>query len=196
MNERIEGILAGEWWTIPIVPPGGPAADSRDPPLFEVHGFNNLPKAHVFEDGRPDIPFAVFQPAKLPYLYLQALNQSAEVFDVRRRRESGRFLATAQAVARLLRPSFVAIDDMAAFEGPGLHDPRSRAWGVTYYGPDLVEALGGPGIVRSSPAWRVEEDASGFWVHLDETPFVDSGQRAARREAVEAHLDLAGRFPN
>lgn len=104
------------------------------------------------------------------------------------------FLEECQRVSKLLGAFFACGDDFEPYKDPSLRDPRSRAWGVTYYGPKLVSEIGLERL-RTAPAHKIEEKDGGVWLYLEELPFVPSPQMEARRDALEHHLGLRERFP-
>lgn len=107
-----------------------------------------------------------------------------------------RLIETALAVARRQRASFAFGDNALEFCDPNPSNPRSRAWGLAYYGLDLVRDLGRDRLA-SAPAYKVDfDDRGGCWLWLDASPFAPSSEKEARRAAVEAHLGLRERFPD
>lgn len=111
--------------------------------------------------------------------------------------DSMRFMDSGERVLHILEGSFGFGGEDVEFVDPNLVDPRSRAWGVTYYGPELVERIGRERI-KTAPAHKVVPDPTtgGIWLHLDPLPFIDSPRKTTRRHEVEQHLDLATLFPN
>lgn len=71
-------------------------------------------------------------------------------------------------------------------------DLRSRAWGATVYGPELVKHVGREKL-RSAPAFKVDELAyGGVWLQASENPFAVP---PAAKRAIVKHPGLAALFP-
>jgi hypothetical protein len=67
-------------------------------------------------------------------------------------------------------------------------DLRSRAWGVTVYGPNLVKALGKSRLATVPAYWVEELDWGGYWIQLAENP---CDAKATHRKKAEQHLGLS-----
>lgn len=166
-----------------IMPGGTPTSPS---PAFSFS--SAAPQSYEFTAEYPHetvkLDFDVVKHAKFNYGSVFGEN-SPHLIDAGRR------------VAEIIGAPFAFGDDRDAFVDPDLFDPRSRAWGITYYGPDLVNVIGRVRI-ESAPAAQVEfEPDGGAWVLLmPYDPFETSMTKEKVRAAVETHLDLAKLFPN
>lgn len=143
--------------------------------------------------GGPIHPLPVFSSPRLRFAVIDIMDSACSPSNPL---VSRLFLEESRRISKLLDASFGFGDDFPLFHDQGVTDPRSRAWGVTYYGPKLVNEIGLERL-RSAPVHKIEEEKDGgVWLYLDELPFVPSPQVDARKEAVEHHLGLRERFPN
>jgi hypothetical protein len=93
-----------------------------------------------------------------------------------------------EKVANCFQPKFAVMDDFGLnVRKRRQKDLSAYAWGVTIYGPDLVERIGRDRIM-SSPAFLVKELPWGaFWVQASENPFQPS---AEKKKELEKYLNL------
>jgi hypothetical protein len=141
--------------------------------------------------GEPIVPLPVFSSSHLRFAVAYKMDSESIPSNPL---VSRLFLQECRRIRKLLNASFGFGDDLPAFRDPSVTDPRSRAWGVTYYGPKLVQEIGLERL-KTAPAHKVEvEDNGAVWLYLDELPFVPSPQMEARKDAVEQHLGLRERF--
>lgn len=97
-----------------------------------------------------------------------------------------------QIACDALTPRFGAVDLFTRNILPNRTlDLRRFAWGVTIYGPELVERIGREKLLKT-PTYKVEElPWGGVWVQVTENPFLAD---AADKRAVETYLDLKNVF--
>lgn len=130
-------------------------------------------------------PVPAFQRAEPPY---------ATVFGQSDRTgpDMDRVVDALKRVSAILDCEFAAADAHSEFAGA--ETIENRLWGLTYLGPERVNAIG-KDCVSSSPAYKVEfDDYGGSWVWLAALPFATSKEKERRRTAVERHLALSDRF--
>jgi hypothetical protein len=143
--------------------------------------------------GRPIQPLPVFSSTHLRFAVAHIMDSDSRPSNPL---VSRLFVEECHRILELLDASFGFGGDLPALRDPGITDPRSRVWGVTYYGPKLAQEIGLERL-KTAPAHKVEvQEDGGVWLYLDELPLVPSPQVDARKDAVEQHLGLRERFPN
>jgi hypothetical protein len=86
----------------------------------------------------------------------------------------------------MFQPEWAVIDHMPNIRKRGTA-LRQYAWGVSIYGPELVEKIGREKLLKT-PAYKVEElPWGGVWVQVAENPFTAP---AETKRAVEKYLEL------
>lgn len=180
---------------------GPPEVPDRDP-RFRASvpfsfGWGKLTGYQKYPEGQEGearlFPMRVFAEPRFEYATVTITDSG---MDVRKPSHSSLYLRAGRQALAILDGFFAFGDEQERFVDDTLSDPRSRAWGATYYGPDLVRDIGWE-TLRTAPAWSVERDTrGGAWVLLAPLPFVPSEAKERRRRAVEIHLDLTRRFPN
>lgn len=102
--------------------------------------------------------------------------------------------ALARDLVRLLRASFACADDQERLYEPPGGDPRARAWGLAYYGPDAARRIGHERL-RAAPAHVDATPEGGWWVRVGDAPLVPGAARGRALDALARHLALDAAFP-
>lgn len=181
-------LARGDLVGVPMIPPSRASETERPSFTFysPVASIVEFPGGGAEEAGTVvEWHLGVIAHAKFPYACILGPNGAGG---------DPRYLDACQRATALVSAPFAFGDDTAFFVGPDPQDPRSRAWGITYYGPDLVMALGRETLATAPAAQVVFDDRGGAWLWLDERPFAPSKAKEERRAAVEHHLRLRERF--
>lgn len=187
-DRRCELFLRGTIDGFEVYPPPGSVESESSRPAYTL-GLRSVSALLSANEAGPEVEWQLGM-LRRPSGTFATMWSDRRVDDLRVESAAERYVRTCRRVREILQGDFAFVAEEVELVEPAPIDARTRAWGLVYYGPQMLDEIGMDRIVAANPSRVERESDGGAWVWFHEQPFVHSFEKTRRLEEVARVLRL------